>query len=48
MKNETEWLKEQIEYCNCFISIPKNKAEHKKIVKLNLKVFEERLKEISK
>ena len=48
MKSEVSWLIEQIGYCNCFISIPKNKKEHKEIAECYLKAFEERLKEVNK
>jgi len=48
VKSEKDWLIEQIGYCNCFISIPKNKKEHKEIAKCYLKAFEKRLKEVNK
>jgi hypothetical protein len=43
---EQEFIKKNIDYINCFLS-ESNDSKHKEIVKIYLKLFKERLKEIS-
>jgi len=46
METEIEWLNKQLKQAECFVNIPKNSEEQKRIIKIYIKMFSDRLKKL--